>query len=219
MKNIVYPILFIFLFYGCSFKTAANHSQIKTTNAFSSYTNNFLSANNLMAKNDLRRAVKYAKTDANLNSLARIYLGECALNISVGLNNNCNKYKNIKELVDDKSLYAYYNLITLNLKQKQLNSLPEKYKKFATYLLLKKFDKAYNEAININSATSQMLLSSLIKKHLNKTQIKEIIKIASYNGYKKSVLFWLNELRNITKNKKIKKNISKRISILKSNSF
>jgi hypothetical protein len=84
-------LLFIFLlqFNGCSFKTPQNKWQFKSVNAFSAYTKNFLSAKDTLAKDDLKRAVNHAKQSANLSQLARIYLGECALNISVGLKDNC----------------------------------------------------------------------------------------------------------------------------------
>ncbi len=216
MKYIVYYIFIMIIFSGCSFKTPVNHSQYKASNAFSSYTNNFLSENDIMAKNDIKRAIKYAKTNADLNALARIYLGECALNISIGIDNSCAKYKNIEKLVEDSSLDAYYSLITLQLKREQLKYLPKRYKDVAFYIIDKKFDKAYDAIINLNNATSQMLLFSLIKENLDENKIEEIIKIASFNGYKRSIIFWLNELKNITKDTKLKNYIIKRILILNS---
>ena len=85
----------LLLFSACSFKSPPNQWQFKSTAAFDSYTKNFLSSNDALAKNDLSRAIKHAKQSADLKMLARVYLGECALNISVGIDDNCKDYLNI----------------------------------------------------------------------------------------------------------------------------
>lgn len=212
MKNIL--IILIFILSGCSFKTPANQAQYETVNAFSSYTKNFLSANDSIAKNDINRAISHAKKSADFNALARIYLGECALNISVGIDDNCKKYLTIKELlVDDGTLKSYYSFISS--KTVKNDKLPKIYKTFNTHLNLKEYNYAYEDILKIDNAVSQLLLASLIRKHLNKIQISKIIEIASFHGYKKSILFWLNELRNITKDESLKKRITKKIEIIR----
>ena len=214
MKNIL--IILVFIFSGCSFQTPPNQAQFETTNAFASYTKNFLSGNNTIAKNDIDRAINHAKKSANLDALARIYLGECALNISVGIKDSCKKYTDIKELLVDDSLEPYYSFISSHMKQTQVDKLPKVYKAFATHLKTKKFNIAYKEILSMNSEVSQLVSASLIKNYLDINQMNTIINIASFHGYKKSVLFWLSELKNITKDEILKKRISKKIEILKS---
>ena len=124
-------ILFSIIIAGCSLKTPTNEWQYKSTAAFSKYTQDFLVGNDSLAKYDLERAVKHAKKSANLNQLARIYLGECALNISVGIQDDCQKYAHISDVVEDNSLHAYYDFLHLSIKKEQIVYLPKDYHSFA----------------------------------------------------------------------------------------
>lgn len=113
-------LLFSLLISGCSFKTPVNEWQYKSSSAFNMYTKDFLTGDETLAKNDLSRAIMHAKKSADLSQLARIYLGECALNISVGVQESCDKYRSISHLVNDDSLDAYYHLIQLSIKKEQI---------------------------------------------------------------------------------------------------
>lgn len=216
MKNIIFLISSIVLVAGCSFQAPPNQSQFKATSAFDSYTKNFLSDNNALAMNDLKRAIEHAKKSADFDALARIYLGECALKISVGVDTRCEKYIDIKELVQNNTLSSYYSFITREIQQNNTSHLPEIYEDFASYLIAKEFDKAYIEIKDMKSVSSQLISASLIRENLNEKQINKIIKIASFNGYKKSVLFWLSELKSMITDEEKKEKISKKIDILMS---
>ncbi len=216
MIKIIFISINLLLFSACSFKTPANQWQYQSSNAFSSYTKNFLSSNEALAKNDLSRSIKHAKKSADLEILARIYLGECALNISVGIKDRCENYTNISDVVNEKSLGAYYNFITLQ--NTNLKDLDAKYQNFASYLKTDEFLKASDELKNIPSPNSKLLCASLIKEHLTLETISEMTKLASFYGYKKSVLFWLNEEKNKTKDIKKQDILSKKIKILNSES-
>jgi len=213
----VFLIIVAMLMSACSLKTPPNNFQYKSVNAFSSYTSNFLSGDDLVAKNDISRAIKHAKRGADLNTLARIYLGECSLNISVAIDDKCSKYINIKNIINDNSLDAYYNLITQNLKHKDITYLPKKYKKFAFYVYKNQYNKAFKEIQSMQDISSQLVSSALIKESLDEKEILIIIDIASFYGYKKSVLFWLKTLQNISIDETTKENIAKKISILEAN--
>jgi len=206
----------LLLFSGCSLQTPPNNFEYKSANSFSSYTKNFLSANDLLAKNDMKRAIKHAKQSANLNTLARIYLGECSLNISVGIKDNCSKYEDIRDIAKDKYLESYYSLIRKKLQYNDIESLPKRYKKFAFYFINNKYNKAYKEISSMQEINSQLISAYLIKEYLDEKQILSIIDKASFYGYKKSVLFWLKTLKNITVDEHKKERISKKIDILKS---
>ncbi|MDA3909559.1 MAG: hypothetical protein PF437_10790 [Sulfurimonas sp.] len=205
----------LLLFSACSFKSPPNQWQYQSTTAFDSYTKNFLSANDALARNDLSRAIKHAKQSANLKMLARIYLGKCALNISVGIEDSCQNYLNISDLVNDNALNAYYSFITLK-SNTSIENLNSQYKDFALLLKNKDFTKANSEILNIQKPTSKLLAASLIKDKLTQSSRYEMIKSASFYGYKKSVLFWLNEAMIKTTNEDERKNLYKKIYILKS---
>ncbi len=201
---------------ACSFTSPPNQWRYNSSTAFDSYTKNFLSSNDAMAKNDLYRAIKHAKKSANLKVLARIYLGECALNISVGIEDKCIDYKNISDVVNDKTLDAYYSFITLKLNESQLLHLSNPYKEFASYLNKKEFAKAESEILKTSKSTSKLLCASLMKEDLSSKTRQEMIKVASFHGYKKSVLFWLNEAKKKSTDENERQYLSKKISILKS---
>ncbi|WP_321777383.1 hypothetical protein [Sulfurimonas sp.] len=212
MIKIFLVSLSLLIFNACSFKTPPNQWQYQSSNAFNSYTKNFLESNEALAKNDLSRSIKHAKKSADLTMLARVYLGECALNISVGIKDRCKSYTGISDVVKDEGLDAYYNFITLqNIKPKNLDA---KYKNFASYINNSQFKKAQLELSNINSVNSKLLCASLIKEHLDSSSREEMIKTASFHGYKKSVLFWLNEEKEKTRDEEKRIILSKKIKIM-----
>ena len=206
--------LSLLIFNACSFQAPPNQWQYQSSNAFNSYTKNFLASNEALAKNDLSRAIKHAKKSADLRMLARVYLGECALNISVGIQDECKSYKHISDVVGDKNLDSYYNFITLQTVNTKY--LDAKYKDFATALNMKNFTKANKALRNITNPNSKLLCASLIKEHLNSLSRNEMIKTASFYGYKKNVLFWLNEEKERTTNEKKRVILSKKIKIMSS---
>jgi DNA primase len=207
-------ILSLIFFTACSFKTPQNEWQYKSANAFNSYTKNFLGSNDILAKSDLDRAIKHAKKSADLTELAKIYLGECALNISVGKSSTCREYQNISELVQNRELQAYYALISLHVKKQQIEFLPQVYREFALHVEREEYKKAELTLLHVEKPISTLLCASLIKERVSNETKENMIKLASFNGYKKVVLFWLDELLKTTFNKKKKENIKKKISIL-----
>ncbi len=217
MIKVIILTINLFLISACSFNPPPNQWQYTSANAFDSYTKNFLSSNDDIAKNDLDRAIKYAKNSADLTTLARIYLGKCALNISVGLEDSCKDYKNIAEIINDNKLDAYYNFIRLNLNHLNKSYLNKSYQKFAIHLNKKEFYKANIEILKISKPTSKLLCAALIKSNLNSNTRKEMIKVASFYGYKRSVLFWLKESKKYTTDINRLNYLSKKISILESN--
>ena len=208
-------LLSIIFFNGCSLKTKPNKTQYKMSNAFETYVTDFLSDNDILAKSDLKRAKEFAKQNADIDALATIYLGECALNISVGEKNICKNYLNIKDITTNKSLDGYYHLITSTLKKDDLKLIPKNYAKFANYLYNNDYANAYNEVLEMPKVSSQLIASSLIKSDLTTEQIKDLLKITSFNGYKKSSIFWLEQLKSKTKDMSKQKLIEKKILILK----
>ena len=169
MKKYTLVLFIAIMIFGCSFKTPPNEWKYKSADAFSSYVKNFMQGEDILAKNDLKRAIKHAKKSADLTSLARVYLGKCALNISVGIADKCNEYKKISNVVDDEVLSNYYGIIT---KTSDLNP---------------------NDILDTNKATSILLNGALKKDELSSEERTHMLDVASFNGYKKAVLFWLKE--------------------------
>ena len=207
-------LLSVLLLSACSFKTPQNEWQYKSANAFNSYTKNFLASNDALAKSDLSRAIKHAKKSAELTELAKIYLGECALNISVGKSSTCREYQNISELVQSRELEAYYALLALHVEKKQIEFLPQAYREFALHVERDEYKKAEFTLLHVEKPISTLLCASLIKEKLSNETKEKMIELASFNGYKKVALFWLDELLKTTTDIKRRENIKKKISIL-----
>ena len=214
MIKFVLYIMIISLFSACSFKSEPNEWKYKSINAFSSYTSNFLSNRDALAKSDLKRALTHAKQSANLTQLSRIYLGECALNISVGIEDKCLKYKEISELVDDESLSSYYKFINSTISKREIKTLKDPYKDFATNFLAKDFTLAKEDMFNMDKITSKLVSASLIKNELNFDEVEMLIDDASFYGYKKSVIYWLNIQKSKTTSESKIKMIDKKIKAL-----
>lgn len=209
-------ISFLTIFFqACSFKSPENKWEYNSASSFASFTKNFLTDNEELAIDDLERSVKYAKQSADLKQLARIYLGECALNISVGIKDTCVKYKSLEGLVESKELNAYLKMLEELLTKEQVSNLPKQYQQFSEYKYEKKYDLAFDEIKNMNQESSQFIAASLIKNKINKSQINYLITRASFYGYKKIVLFWLEHLKNIEDDTNEKKKLEKKIYILK----
>ena len=216
MIHILTILFTLVLFNACSFKSPPNKWQQQSATNFSSYTQNFLKDRNSLAKNDLKRAIKNAKVSANLVPLAKIYLGKCALDISVGSKNSCRDYQEIKTLLKNDKLDAYNAFLSLNYNHAQIELLPSQYQEFATALLQKKFHKANTSLISMKKTTSALLASALLKEHIEIKTIDYILNISSHYGYKKSVLYWLKSLKTLLKDKEQIKVIRKKIEILTS---
>ena len=215
MIKYIYFIITLFFIMGCSFKVPQNQWQQKSTNAFNSYRKNFLSANDAIAQSDLKRAIKHAKQSADLTQLARVYLGKCALNISVGMEDSCQDYLAISDLVKSEELNAYYLFITDSIiEENDIDKLPSYYQEYIRNLKDFKYKEVDRDILEMPRVTSTLLCAVLSKEYIDVKTRKRVIKLASFYGYKKVVLFWLNEQKRFTKSKKEKDFINKKILIL-----
>jgi len=216
MIKVFLTLLVLAFFGGCSFKAKPDAWRHKSINAFSSYTKNFLSNHDALAKSDLIRAINHAKSSADLTQLSRIYLGECALNISVGIKDRCEKYLSIADLVQNRELDTYYRFIRRQFTSQELDALAPSYRDFARYSIKNKSQKAIESLFKIDKITSKLLAAALIQEKLSFEDVEKIIKLASFYGYKKSVLYWLHvEKTKTTQSDQIQK-IEKKIKVLES---
>ena len=190
MKQYTFALFIAIMIFGCSFKIPANEWKYKSADAFSSYVKNFMQGEDVLARNDLKRAVKHAKKSADLTSLARVYLGKCALNISVGIADRCYEYKKISNVVDDEELFNYYGIITKTSIQNP------------------------NDILDTNKATSILLNGALKKDELSSEERANMLEVSSFHGYKKAVLFWLEESKKHSEQEAQKKFFQQKIEAL-----
>ncbi len=215
MKFFFYVSIILF-FNSCSINIPPNEWHYKSVYSYNSYTKNFLSQNDLLADSDLKTAISYAKQSADLTTLAKIYLGKCALNISVGIDDKCIEFTNISTITNDSALDSYYNFITKQNNKVITQDLDPKYQEFFDNVIKNEYSKAQKVIFTMQKPISKLLCASIIKENLTSKSRKKLIDISSYNGYKKSVLFWLEQSKIYEKNNEKKALIEKKISILKS---
>lgn len=216
MKKVVLIALIVALMSACSFSKKPNSWEHKSRINLSTYTEAFLSAKELLAKSALKSAKEGAKQSADLSSLAKVYLGECALNIAVGVDDSCLEYKEIETLIDNRELDAYYKLLTKKIKKEQIDDLPQQYREFASLYINQDYTQAAEKLLAIKQTSSSLICASLMKEQLNATYREKLIERASYYGYKKAVLFWLAQKIKYTTDPLEVQKIEKTIAILRS---
>ncbi|WP_345980157.1 hypothetical protein [Sulfurimonas sp. HSL3-2] len=181
----------LLLLSACSFTTPKNDWQINSINAYESYKKYYLKGEDNLANTDMKRAVKYAKQSADLNTLARIYLSECALHVSVLEDDDCKKYKELDDLVTSDELRSYSLFLQNKITKDDIKNLPSRYQDFSEYVQKKEYINAQKELEKMDDIVSKMVAASLIREYLDPKSIKNIIDEASFYGYKKAVINWM----------------------------
>lgn len=181
----------LLLLSACSFTTPKNDWQINSINAYESYKKYYLKGEDNLANTDMKRAVKYAKQSADLNTLARIYLSECALHVSVLEDDDCKKYKELDDLVTSDELRSYSLFLQNKITKDDIKNLPSRYQDFSEYVQKKEYKNAQKELEKMDDIVSKMVAASLIREYLDPKSIKNIIDEASFYGYKKAVINWM----------------------------
>jgi len=213
MKNLIFSIIFIILFVGCSFKINEKYKyRVNASNSFESYKRYYLKGETRLASIALKRALQSAKSGTDVNAIARIYLGECALHNALLIEDRCKQYNSIKQLIPNNKLDDYYNLLQNNIGHINIKYLPSQYKNFIKNLKNKNYKNAFKSIQNMQTVTSKLIAASIIKNELTKKEIKYIIKISSSIGYKHATLRWYELLKEKSTPKE-RKTINKKIAV------
>jgi len=188
--------------------------QYSSAQSFESYKQNLLKGNKTLAKHDLKEAIKYAKSSADLSQLASIYLGKCALNKALGREDNCKEFKKIEPLITSIKLKNYYLFIQKDIDAVDTEYLPTKYQDFAKALQNGNTKRANEVILQIEDPISQMITLSLLDKKATKRSLKTTLQNVSFYGYKEGVLYLLKELLKKEKNPTKRAVIKQKLTIL-----
>ena len=205
----------LLLFSACSTTTPKNAWQIQSANAYESHQKYFLQDEDALARTDLKRAIKYAKQSSDMDTLATIYLSECALHVSILEEDKCKDYMEIEPLISDVKLHSYYLFLQNNYSTEEIKNLPYKYQNFAALRLKNDFNAAQKEILNTEDILSKMIMASLIKNSLDSSTIKMLIDEASLYGYKKNILNWMQFYETKITDEKEKTILKEKLKILK----
>lgn len=205
----------LILFSACSMSTPKNAWQIQSVNAYESHQKYFLQNEDALARTDLKRAIKYAKQSSDLTTLATINLSECALHVSALEEDKCENYLSLEPLVKDVKLHSYYLFLQKNYDGNVIKNLPSKYQTFATLMLQNRFDDAQKELLSSDDILSKMIMASLMKNSLHVSSMSTIIDEASFYGYKKNVLSWMDFYTTKLTDQDEIKSVKEKLKILK----
>ena len=196
MKYIV--LLITVFFIGCSFKNDSQGVWKKdTSNSFDSYKQYYLEGKTRLASVSLKRALVSAKSSADLRPLAKVYLGVCALHVAVLINDKCDEYVSLSDLLPkNDASHSYYNMIERNFTKVDVSKLPSQYHSFVKNIQKHKFRDAIKEAKKMESLSSMLVSLSLVKEYLNSDDLDFIIRKISLYGYKKAIVRWLKYSKN-----------------------
>jgi hypothetical protein len=173
-----------------------------------------LSGKDELAKEDFNRAQDHAKHSSSLELLAKINLGSCAINNSIGVEDHCSSYKELRDLVDSKELDSYYFFIIKEIKKDQAKDLPKTYRDFAHSYLEGDYKSAIKYMFNIEKISSKLIAANMIKDKMGVEDVEKLLDEVSFYGYKKAVIHWLEILKGKDAQKSDK--IDKKIKILES---
>ena len=197
MKIKFFILIVTLLFTGCSLKVNNKYKyRVDASNSFDSFKKYYLQGKTRLASIALKRALQNAKEGSDINSIAKIYIGECALHNALLIQDSCNEFAQIKDIISDKNIQNYYLFLTKDFQKIDTKFLPERYRDFAKYLKQKEFKNAIKALHKIKDTDSQIIAASLIKDKLSKKDIKEIIKLSSSMGYKKATDRWYTLLES-----------------------
>lgn len=202
MKKIIF--LIALLLAGCSLKNESPDIWKKdTSNSFDSYKQYYLEGKTALASVSLKRALNSAKSSADLKPLAKVYLGVCALHVAVLINDKCEEYVSLSDILDkNDSSKNYYYMIEGKFDKVNPDNLPKQYKSFAKQMQTKNYKNAKKEMKKIQSISSMLVAASLIKEYLSSNDIDFLIDRLSLYGYKKPIVRWLKYSKNINSRKK-----------------
>lgn len=193
---------------------APNSWEYKSSSYFESYKQNFLYDKEILAQADLESAESYAKRGADVTQLASIYLGKCALNIAVGVDDKCKEYQEIEELVSCPKIKNYYKMVQKEFNDLDVKMLPPKYQDFIVAVQQEDAQQANQLVQKIDDPVSQLLAISLLGDEVSKETLLSAIETLSFYGYKKGVVFLLNKLETKTTELEEKELIRKKIKLL-----
>jgi hypothetical protein len=185
-------VIILILISGCSMKVPPDRWKANASNAFESYQEYYLQGKSRLAATELKKAIKEAACSADMEPLARIYLGECALHAAVLIDDECGNYIRISNMLGTQKELKNYSLM-LQGKMDDVDAavLPRQYRDFVRNVSKKDFKAAFSNIKGMPETSSKLIAASLMKDQLDKGMLAYVIDQASFRGYKKSVIAWL----------------------------
>lgn len=206
----------LLLLSGCSiqFTQPQNAWQVKAVSAFQNYQKYYLEGRIILAESERRKAISQAKQSANLETLARVYIADCAIQAAVLNASDCALYLQVKPLVKAADLAAYYHMLSGELTLSEVEKLPPQYQSFAKIWLSGTTSKLNESVLAISSLESQLVAASIAKERLTLKTLRAIIQKTADYGYKLASIRWMTYLAGRTPDRAESAQLLKKIEIL-----
>ena len=216
MIKVIASLMAAGLFFGCSSTPKPNSWEYKSASAFRTYKQDTLKGRTSSAKNDLKRAIAYAKMGADFTQLGSIYLGECALALALEKSKMpCKDYEEIAPLVQQGELHTYNRFLKKEFALVDTKKLDKQYVEFAIAMQKNNTNDANKAILTIKSPTSVLVAIALLgASNTNKQTIEYGLEKLSFYGYKEGIIQLLKIYKTKLPDDK-KAEIEKKIAILK----
>lgn len=199
---------------SCSLQQPLNAWQYKSVTAFEKYQQYYLENHTILADSERKKAITFAKQSAHLNTLARVYLGDCAIQHAALNPSKCIEFQEVSSLVKDTELNAYFDLLTGNLTSSQIPKLPQRYQAFARAYLKHNPKMLRDEIMLIPEVSSRLIAASLVKSQLDLETLRTLIDQTAVRGYQLASIRWMTYLASITPNPEESKALKHKISLM-----
>lgn len=200
MKTTLLTMLAL-LFISCSSGKVSYAWKGQTKSYLIKYQEMMLKGDSFQAKYYFEDAVKEAKNDVSLETLAIVYLSKCAMQVAMSEKTSCQEYQKIKSLLVDAKYDSYAKLL---LKDKDIDvSYLNKYK--SLYEAILKKEVGLSDIQSLDTVYAQALAAMLVFNHglINEEMVYYMIDKASSENMKGLMLVWLSKAQSIVTGEKL----------------
>lgn len=189
------------LFVSCSSGKVPYAWKGQTKSYLAKYQEMMLKGDGFQAKYYFNDAVKEAKNDASLKTLAVVYLSKCAMQIAMSQKTACQEYQQIKSLLSD-SVYENYAKLLLQDESVAINEL-HKYR--SLYEAIGNKEVELSDIVSLDTVYAQALGSMLVFNHglMNEEIVYYMIDKASSENMRGLMLVWLDIAQSMVTGEKL----------------
>lgn len=192
MRSFILALLAGLFLLGCS--TPRYVYKAESAGYFQSYKEMMFKAEDFQAAYYLKDAIKSAKQEEHLDTLAKLYLGSCAIELALYKTQKCALFESIEPLLEDKKYEAYKAFILAQNFQKDAESLA-KYRDFMVALEEKNPQSIQKSIEALPDIYAKAIAVSIVKRinGLSVDLINVMIEEAEKNSMKGVLLTYMKE--------------------------
>jgi len=211
MIRVFIVTLLAVLFTSCSSSPLPYAWQAQAKLHLDKYQEMMLKGDFFQAKYYLDDAIKEAKNDVTLETLAIVYLTQCAMEMAMNQKTSCKEYQEIKNVLVKPSFDAYAHMI-LN---QTVNDSDRLGKYRSLFLSIKKKEVSLSDIQSLETIYTQAIGSMLVYDRglINEKITNYMIDRASLKNMKGLMLVWLNIAQTFMTGQKLER-VESQIKIL-----